>query len=90
MEDRAAADSWKMQEIIEVIMRNAYRLHQLTEDILDVTKIKTGPLKLRMEDLNLREIIDPLVVSFTNELEDMRNENKNDVKISYRMKATVC
>ena len=35
----------KMKEIIDVIMRNAYRLHQLTEDILDVTKIDTDSLK---------------------------------------------
>ena len=42
------------QQMIQVIKRNAYRLHQLTEDILDVTKIESNSLKLKKElfDLN--------------------------------------
>ena len=62
----------KMKEIIDVIMRNAYRLHQFTEDILDVTKIDTDSLKLRIEDINLHEIIDTLVASYNKEIKEKR------------------
>lgn len=76
----------KMKEIIEVIMRSAYRLHQLTEDILDVTKIETDSLKLRIEDINLHEIIDTLVASYNKEIKEKRikaGKDGNDLKITY-------
>ena len=76
-------ESLKMQEYAEVIMRNAYRLHQLTEDILDVTKIETDSLKLRLEDVNLREIIEPLVTTLNKQLDERRNAGGNDVKVNY-------
>jgi two-component system sensor histidine kinase VicK len=42
---------------LEVVSRNAKRLHQLTEDILDVTKIESKSLVLNKEKFNLNEII---------------------------------
>jgi signal transduction histidine kinase len=82
-------DYFKVKEIIEVIMRSAYRLHQLTEDILDVTKIETDSLKLRVEDINLHEIIDMLVASYSKEIKEKRikggkaDKDDNDLEITY-------
>jgi signal transduction histidine kinase len=45
------------EEILETILRNANRLHQLTEDILDVTRIESNTLKLRKERFNLNDVI---------------------------------
>ena len=42
---------------LEVVSRNAKRLHQLTEDILDVTKIESKSLVLNKEKFDLNEII---------------------------------
>nr|MDQ5876927.1 hypothetical protein [Thermoproteota archaeon] len=42
-------------EMLEIILRNANRLHQLTEDILDVTRIESHTLTLRKERLNLND-----------------------------------
>jgi two-component system, OmpR family, sensor histidine kinase VicK len=50
--------------LLEVINRNAKRLHRLTEDILDVTKIETQSLNLNKEQFNLNEVI-------TNAIEDL-------------------
>ena len=50
-------------KLLEVINRNAKRLHRLTEDILDVTKIESQSLKLNKEQFNLNEVI-------TNAIED--------------------
>src|SRR5918995_4951069 len=44
-------------EMLEIILRNANRLHQLTEDILDVTRIESHTLTLRKEKLNLNDVI---------------------------------
>lgn len=49
------------KEIIEIIVRNAKRLHRLTEDILDVTRIEGKTLKLNKQRFfivrTLREMI---------------------------------
>lgn len=50
-------ESEKKQEFLQVILRNCYRLHRLTEDILDVTKIESQTLKLNKERVQLNEII---------------------------------
>jgi signal transduction histidine kinase len=47
----------EQREMLEVILRNANRLLQLTEDILDVTRIESHTLKLRKERFNLNDAI---------------------------------
>src|ERR671914_166444 len=47
----------EMLEMIQTILRNANRLHQLTEDILDVTRIESNTLTLRKERFNLNDVI---------------------------------
>ena len=42
---------------MDVIIRNAKRLHRLTEDILDVTRIESQSLRIKNERLNLNDII---------------------------------
>jgi two-component system sensor histidine kinase VicK len=65
------------REMLEVILRNANRLHQLTEDILDVTRIESNTLKLRKERFNLNEAILDVI-------EDDRKQITNaNVKVMY-------
>jgi signal transduction histidine kinase len=47
----------EQEEMLEIILRNADRLHQLTEDILDVTRIESQTLKLRKERFNVNDLI---------------------------------
>ena len=51
---RSAAEQ---DELLDVIMRNARRLHRLAEDILDVTKIESESLNLKKEFFNLNDVI---------------------------------
>jgi two-component system, OmpR family, sensor histidine kinase VicK len=51
-------------ELIDVIARNAKRLHRLTEDILDVTKIESQSLKLKRESFNLNEIVMSVIAEY--------------------------
>ena len=44
-------------ELLNIISRNAKRLHQLTENILDVTRIESNSLQLNKEQFDLRELI---------------------------------
>jgi signal transduction histidine kinase len=65
-------------EMLEVLLRNAEKLHQLTEDILDVTRIESNTLRLRKERFNLNDII-------VDAVEDYRKQitMKGNVKVMY-------
>ena len=54
----------KQIEKLEVIIRNARRLQILTEDILDVTKIESQALKLRLEKANLNDLVSDIIGNF--------------------------
>ena len=47
----------KQVELLDIVRRNAKRLQQLADDILDVTKIESQTLRLRKELVNLHDII---------------------------------
>ncbi|HJU96139.1 MAG TPA: HAMP domain-containing sensor histidine kinase, partial [Nitrososphaera sp.] len=65
-------------EMLEIILRNANKLHQLTEDILDVTRIESNTLKLRKERLNLNDVI-------VDAVQDCRRQiaSTSNVKVMY-------
>ncbi|MGN6559664.1 MAG: ATP-binding protein [Candidatus Nitrosocosmicus sp.] len=47
----------KNSEYLDVIVRNARKLHKLAEDILNVTKIEKQSFKLNKERFNIKELI---------------------------------
>jgi signal transduction histidine kinase len=63
------------QELVDAIARNAKRLQQLTENILDVTKIESRTLKLNKEKFNINEKI-------RNIINDIRSKD-DEVEISF-------
>ena len=71
------------REYMGVIIRNAKKLHRLTEEILDVTKIESQSLRLKKEEFNLNDVIE-------NSINDLTMNNyangKNDIKIFYEPK----
>jgi signal transduction histidine kinase len=65
------------EEMAETILRNANRLAQLTEDILDVTRIESNTLKLKKERFNLNDVI-------VDAVRDYREQIANSsVKLTY-------
>jgi signal transduction histidine kinase len=64
-------------ELIDVIARNAKRLHELTEDILVVTKIESQSLQLKKEKFNLNEVIMNVLADY-----DIQIRKIKDVKLS--------
>jgi two-component system sensor histidine kinase VicK len=75
------------QELLDPIIRNAKRLQQLTEDILDVTKIESQSLQLKKELLNVNEVILAVLADYSSR----NNNNKikkvhNNVKITFSSK----
>ncbi|MDQ3902880.1 MAG: ATP-binding protein, partial [Thermoproteota archaeon] len=50
----------QQKELLEVIIRNAHRLQRLTEDILDVTRIESQNLSLKLEQINFEIILNAI------------------------------
>ena len=50
--------------MIDIIARNARRLQRLTEDILDVTRIEGGTLRLNKKNFVLLETIREVVQDY--------------------------
>jgi two-component system, OmpR family, sensor histidine kinase VicK len=65
------------KKMVQGIYRNAVRLQRLTNDILDVTKIESGTLKLNKKKFSIKE----LILSVIMDLENLIEKENNTVKI---------
>jgi two-component system, OmpR family, sensor histidine kinase VicK len=70
----------QQKEMLEIILRNANRLHQLTEDILDVTRIESHSLQIRKERFNLNDVILNVIEEYKKRI---ANRNNRNVKLIY-------
>ena len=70
------------------MVRNAKRLKQLTEDILDVTKIESQSLQLKQEPLNVNEVILAVIADYGSNIKKMSTSNTN-AKIALNSKDDV-
>ena len=75
---RSDSKDAKQCELLDITIRNAKRLKQLSEDILDVTRIESGSLRLNLENFNLNQVISDVVDDYRIEIERSGN---NDVKL---------
>jgi signal transduction histidine kinase len=70
------------RSFIDAIYRNALRLHRLTRDILDVTRIESHTLQLNKELVNLNNVI-------TNAVLDVKRQkistSKDKVSVTYKV-----
>ena len=71
------------QKYLEPVKRNAEKLYRLTEDILDVSRIESGTLKLEKIKFDLREIIVSLIEDLTT-----KKKKKEDVINPYKRHKT--
>ena len=71
----------QLKETLEVIRRNAKRLHRLTDDILDVTRIDSKILKLNNESVDIDEVIDVVIDDFRNKIDHTTEKQVRFVKM---------
>jgi two-component system sensor histidine kinase VicK len=67
----------QQKEMLEIILRNANRLDQLAEDILDVTRIESQTLQIRKERFNLNDAIVDIVEHYRKQIAN------SNVKVMY-------
>jgi signal transduction histidine kinase len=74
----------EQHELLEIIMRNAYRLKQLSDDVLDIARIESGSFSLNKEKLNLKELITDIL----KEYEQSIIQHKKNLKLIYESSET--
>jgi signal transduction histidine kinase len=68
---------------IEIILRNAKRINKLTNDILDVSRIKSNTFRLQKDKINIKKMIEE---SIQDVLVKMAENKKPDLKIVFEPK----
>jgi len=77
------------QDLLDIIIRNAKRLQRLAEDILDVTRIESQSLRLKIEEFDLNEVVSYVVDDYRNQLQKLNTGSMttdisdNKVKLVY-------
>lgn len=66
-------------DLLNIIIRNAKRLQQLTENILDITKIENNSMELKKEEFILNKLV---LESFTDFANQLSREQKASVKLT--------
>ena len=83
-------DNQEQRKLLEVIIRNANRLTQLTNDILNVAKIETGTLQIKKERFNLYDLILTLISQYkTSSSKDTETKNVNFLYIAEEQNLTI-
>jgi signal transduction histidine kinase len=72
----------KEKELLDIIYRNAKRLMQLAEDVLDVTRIETGSFFLNKEKFNVKEMVTDILREYEQKIVE---SNKKNIKLSYEI-----
>jgi two-component system sensor histidine kinase VicK len=72
-----STDPQQHRKLVDVIIRNAHKLENLAEDILDVTRIESGRLQLSMEKIDLYELVKGVVSDFQAVIKNKFDKNEN-------------
>jgi two-component system, OmpR family, sensor histidine kinase VicK len=68
------------RKLINVIVRNAHKLDNLAENILDVTRIDSGRLQLSIQKIDLHKLVDSVVLDFQAVVENEIDKKENNRK----------
>jgi signal transduction histidine kinase len=68
---------------IEIILRNAKRINKLTNDILDVSRIKSNTFRLQKDKVNVKKLIEESIQDVLFKMAENKNPN---LKITFESK----
>ncbi len=60
----------KIKEYIEILDRKSQRLKKLTEDLVEASKVSSGNVKLKIELINLKELMNQSIGEFKDRFEE--------------------
>ncbi|HZA07762.1 MAG TPA: HAMP domain-containing sensor histidine kinase, partial [Nitrososphaeraceae archaeon] len=65
---RRKASDRELKELLDIVVRNANILKQLTEDVLDVTRIESNSFQLNKEGFNLKDLILDIIEAYKRQI----------------------
>jgi signal transduction histidine kinase len=72
----------EQEKLLDIILKNARKLKNLTEDILDITKIEGSTLNLNKEEFRIGDLLQPIIKEFENEVK-YNKKIKFELDINY-------
>jgi two-component system sensor histidine kinase VicK len=75
---RKKENNTEQQELLDIVARNAKKLKQLTEDVLDVTRIESNSLQLNKEEFNLNDLVMHVIQDYKTQI-----TTNNRIKLVY-------
>ena len=87
LEGGAIDDQEATRRFLPIIRKNALRMHDLIDDILELSAIEAGNVQVKGERLRLRPVVDDVVSSLASKAEAMDVAVKNDVAGDVRVYA---
>lgn len=77
----------KVKEYIEILDKKSQRLKKLTEDLVEASKVSSGNVKLNIEQINLKELINQTIGEFKDRFEEKNlvieaNITNDEIKIN--------
>ena len=73
----------EQNELLDVVVRNAKRLKQLTEDVLDVTRIESNSLQLNKEEFDLKDLVIHTIQDYENQTAATAAADNNKTRLVY-------
>jgi two-component system phosphate regulon sensor histidine kinase PhoR len=79
LENGAREDPESCQRFLSIIRKNASRMHSLIDDILELTAIEGGNIKVRAARVDLHALVDEVFASLTNQAQAGNIKLENNV-----------
>jgi two-component system, OmpR family, sensor histidine kinase VicK len=73
---RNKAQDKEQQELQEIVINNAKKLKQITEDVLDVTRIESQSLRLQKENFDLNEMVQRIISGFIINIKERKQQQQ--------------
>ncbi len=73
---KSKAQDKEQQELQEIVINNAKKLKQITEDVLDVTRIESQSLRLQKENFNLNEMVQSIISGFIINIKERKQQQQ--------------
>jgi two-component system, OmpR family, phosphate regulon sensor histidine kinase PhoR len=79
LENGALDDRASSQRFLAIIRKNATRMHELIDDILELTAIEGGNVQVRLKQVDLHNLVNEVAASLASKSQAQRIAVKNDV-----------
>jgi two-component system phosphate regulon sensor histidine kinase PhoR len=87
LEDGAMEDQESNRRFLHIIRKNAERMHNLIDDILELSAIEAGTVELKIEQVELRPLVSDVLTALDSRAEARRVTLSNEVPAGVTVRA---